>query len=395
MLTVTLLLFPLGSSPLWSQEGEGEQVAIGFMHPDGQTGVSHLKLEAHQEPEPIHGIASELPSEPLGHQLVHLTNLKRVSQGLPPLKAAPELMAAAQFHSNWMASHNCFDHNCPGEPGWVARIVNAGYVNYGLLGENIAGGQSTANAAVSAWMASPGHRANMLNSGFREAGGGYAYSASTRYGHYWTLDFGSRDDDQGFPLYPVIINNEAWSTTSPQVELYVHGSGWAEEMRFQNQNGSWSQWEPFSANKSWTLSCGTPATVYAQIKQGATILETSDEIHLDASLTAQPNPLLFLSEQGATPTIPESYWLAIASCDSWSADAFETWIALSDTNGTGLSSGTTVRLQGFPQSAGIRTGTITVETTTTQEQVQIQVILAVTDGPLARTGLPLVTKEQG
>jgi hypothetical protein len=391
MLTAIVLLV-LGSAPLLGQEQEGDQVAIGFIHPDGQTGLSYFKAEGHEQPEPIYGMVSAVPSEPPGHRLVYLTNLERVSRGVAPLKAAPELMAAAQFHSNWMASNNCFDHTCPGEPGWVARIGDAGYLNYELLGENIAGGQSTASAAVSAWMGSAGHRANMLNPGFREAGGGYAYSASPTYHHYWTMDFGSRRDDQGDPVYPLVINNEAWSTTSAQVELYLHGGGWANQMRFRNENGPWSPWEPFSANKSWTLSCGTPATVYAEISRGGTVLETSDEIHLDVQLTALPNPLIFLSEQGATLTVPQSYWLAIASCDTWSAQADETWIKLGAPTGTGLSGGSTVYLQGFPQPPAIHTGTITVETETSQEQVEVQVKLVVTDDPLAHSYAPLVTK---
>jgi hypothetical protein len=392
LVLTTILLLVLGSPPLLSQEQEGDQVAIGFIHPDGQTGLSYPKVEGHEQPEPIYGMASAVPSEPPGHRLVYLTNLERVSRGVPPLKAAPELMAAAQFHSDWMASHNCFRHNCSGEPGWVARIVNAGYLNYELLGENIAGGQSTASAAISAWMGSAGHRANMLNPGFREAGGGYAYSASARYRHYWTMDFGSRRDDQGDPVYPLVINNEAWSTTSAQVDLYLHGGGWANEMRFRNENGAWSPWEPFSANKSWTLACGTPAKVYAEIKQGSMVLEASDEIHLDVPLTVLPNPLIFLSEQGATPTVPQSYWLAIAACETWSAEADETWIKLGDTTGTGLSSGTTVYLQGFAQTPPVQTGTITVQTETSQEQVDVQVTLVVTDGPLKHSYAPLVAK---
>ncbi|NIN66210.1 MAG: hypothetical protein GTO63_16270 [Anaerolineae bacterium] len=107
-------------------------------------------------------------------------------------------------------------------------------------------------------------------------------------------------------------------------------------------------------------------------------------------LTVPPNPLIFLSEQGGNPTVPQSHWLAIASCDTWSAWDSETWIYLGDTTGTGLSSGTTVYLQGFPQSPPIQTGTITVQTETSEEQVEVT--LVVTDGPLMRSYAPLITK---
>ncbi len=394
MLTVTLLLLASGSSPTWSQEGEEEPRAIGFMHPDGSTHISHLTAEGDGQPEPSEGMASEVPSEPPGHLLVYLTNVERVSRGVPPLKAAAELMAAAQFHSNWMASHNCFAHNCPGEPDWVTRIVNAGYLNSRALGENIAGGQSTASAAVSAWMGSSGHRANMLSAGFWEAGGGYAYSGGTDYGRYWTMDFGSRDDDQGYPFYPVIINNEAWSTSNHQVELYVHGSGWASQMRFRNQNESWSQWEPFSASKLWTLplplsvqpqllvflseqgteptlpayyhlgvdACtgDSPATVYAQIRQGTAIVESSDEIYVNDH------------------------------CETWSASADHDWVVLDPPGGSGPTT-VTVSLDEFPTGPGTHTSTIAVETS--QEQISVQVTLVVTAGPLVRSYVPLVAKE--
>lgn len=394
MLTLTLLLLALGSSPTWSQEGQGKQRATGFMHPDGYTHVSHLTAEGDEQPEPIDGMASEVPSEPPGHRLVYLANLERVSQGVPPLKAAPELMAAAQFHSNWMASHDCFAHNCPGEPDWVTRIVNAGYLNSRGLGENIAGGQSTASAAVTTWMGSPGHRANMLNSGFREAGGGYAYSGGTQFGRYWTMDFGSRDDDQGYPFYPVIINNEAWSTTSHQVDLYVHGTGWAGEMRFRNQNDNWSQWEPFSAGKLWTLPL---------------------------PLSVQPHLLVFLSEQGTVPTVPAYYHLTVDPCtgdspatvyaeirkgtaivesrdeiyvsdhcETWSASADPDWVLLDPPGGSGL---TTVRvsLDQFPTDSGSHIASIAVETP--QKQISVQVTLVVTGGPLVHSYVPLTAKE--
>lgn len=389
LLTLTLLA-SLGSPPLWSQEGGGMPRAIGYVSPDGQTGISQFTVEAQDRPEPTYGMALGIPSEPPDHRLVYLTNLERVSRGLPPLKAASELMNAAQFHSDWMANNDCFAHGCPGEPGWITRIENAGYLNYSSLAENIAAGYSTASGAVNGWMGSAGHRANILNRGFREAGGGYAFSGSSRYLHYWTLDFGSRD-----AVYPVVINNEAWSTTDLVVDLYVHGRGWADWMQFRNEGGNWSGWESFSARKTWTLSCtdASLTTVYAQIRRGSTVLESSDEIHIDIHLSVQPNPLIFLSEQGWTTAIPDSYQLHIASCDNWSAQPSEPWIKLSDDTGTGPGE-VAVNLQDFPTNPGLYTGTVTVVAETTQEQVDLQVVLVVTDGPLGHSYAPLVTKEQ-
>jgi uncharacterized protein YkwD len=46
--------------------------------------------------------------------------------------------------------------------------------------ENVAYGQSNPSAAVSSWMTSSGHRANILNSSMTEIGTGFARDASGR-----------------------------------------------------------------------------------------------------------------------------------------------------------------------------------------------------------------------
>lgn len=79
----------------------------------------------------------------------------------------------------------------------------------------------------------------------------------------------------------MVINREAYLTFNRTVSLYVYGQGWATEMRFSNDGTNWSAWEPYSANKTWTLSEGEGTqTVYAEIKNGeGTVLPyTNDEI---------------------------------------------------------------------------------------------------------------------
>ena len=307
---------------------------------------------------------------------------------MPPLKAAPELMNAARFHSEWMAEHDCLAHNCPGEPTWTQRIADAGYTDCIALGENVAAGQSTASAAVQAWMNSTiGHRENMLNPGFREAGGGYASCATTQYRPYWTLDLGARNN-----VYPVIIDNEDWSTSSLQVNLHVYGSDWATEMRFSNDGVHWSEWETLSTHKAWTLSCPvtSSATVYAEVTNGPTTLQSSDDIHVDVPLSARPDLMVFLSEQGSAETVPASYQMAITCCESWSTNVTEDWIRLNQGAGSGPANVTANLDEGLPTDPGVHYATITVETS--QGQVNVQVILVLTDGPLDRTHLPLVTR---
>ncbi len=93
-------------------------------------------------------------------------------------------------------------------------------LTYGYLGgagaENAFCGYVTPADAIQGWMNSEGHRANLLDPGSREIGLGYYRRASAGRG-YVTQDFGSD------PVYaPVIIENEALSTTTPNVNLYIY-----------------------------------------------------------------------------------------------------------------------------------------------------------------------------
>ena len=72
--------------------------------------------------------------------------------------------------------------------GWDTTIRASGYP-YGYWGENVAYGYTTADSVMSAWMNSPGHRANILNVHYRNLGVGCAYSAS--HVPYWAQDFGA------------------------------------------------------------------------------------------------------------------------------------------------------------------------------------------------------------
>ena len=378
-------------SPLWGAEGTGDPLAIGWVNSDGESGFEEFTGQERLEGTALEVTGLGVPAEPLDHKLVRLTNGQRVTRGLPPLKAVQELHQSSWFHSDWMADHNCLAHDCLGEPGWIARIQNAGYVNYTALGENIAGGYSTASGAITGWMNSDGHRANMLSTSFREAGGGYAYGATTDFHHYWTMDYGARNDAQGHSVYPVVIENEAWSTNSLDVGLYVYGQGWATEMRFRNSDGTWSPWESYRCNKAWTLSAsdGTSATVYAQIKRGSTVLESNDTIHLDLPLRIAPGLMVFLSEQGASPTIPESYKLRIVTPYAWTASADEDWIQLSAYAGSGPAD-VSVHVTDIPNNPQVRQGVITVSALDDSEQAGVR--LVVTSAPLEHNHLPLSSR---
>ena len=108
-----------------------------------------------------------------------LLNAQRARAGVAPLTENPMLQLAAEKHSLDMATRKFFEHRNPDGVEPAARIVRTGYPPL-LVGENLGWGeigQSTPVAIVKLWMESPGHRANLLQGGYKEIGIGLAYEA--------------------------------------------------------------------------------------------------------------------------------------------------------------------------------------------------------------------------
>lgn len=121
-------------------------------------------------------------------EVVNLVNQQRAAVGLPPLRVDPLLVQAARNHSINMARQNQGSHVLDGKgPG--QRLNEVGYRGR-FWGENIAWGARTPQQAMTLWMQSPPHRANILNQYYDEIGVGVAFSA--RGIPYWTQVFGRR-----------------------------------------------------------------------------------------------------------------------------------------------------------------------------------------------------------
>jgi uncharacterized YkwD family protein len=116
-------------------------------------------------------------------QVIELTNKERARAGLPALKADAQLSAVAQKKSQDMQQNHYFSHTSPtyGSPFDMMRDFG---VTYKTAGENIAQGQRTPQEVVTAWMNSPGHRANILNQQFTHIGVGFEQA-----GNHWTQMF--------------------------------------------------------------------------------------------------------------------------------------------------------------------------------------------------------------
>jgi len=102
-------------------------------------------------------------------QLVSITNKKRAEIGLPPLILNPKLSQAAALKAGDMFAKDYWAHNSPdGITPW-AFIKQSGY-DYAYAGENLARGFNSAEDVVSAWMASPKHKENMLFKNYNDVG---------------------------------------------------------------------------------------------------------------------------------------------------------------------------------------------------------------------------------
>lgn len=116
-------------------------------------------------------------------QVIALTNQARVENGLQPLAMSTSLMQSAQFKTDDMAATRILSHDSPNYGG-MQNILNRFNIAYSYAGENIAVGQRSPEEVVNAWMNSPGHRANILNSNYTQIGVGYSSN-----GNYWTQHF--------------------------------------------------------------------------------------------------------------------------------------------------------------------------------------------------------------
>jgi uncharacterized protein YkwD len=101
------------------------------------------------------------------------TNNSRAQNGVAPLQLSSKLDAAAQAKADDMARRDYWSHYTPdGSPPWVF-VAAQGY-SYQKLGENLATGFSNEQATINGWMASPPHRANLLNPSFKDVGFGFS-----------------------------------------------------------------------------------------------------------------------------------------------------------------------------------------------------------------------------
>jgi uncharacterized protein YkwD len=117
-------------------------------------------------------------------------NGQRLAAGLPALQLDGRLVTVARERSNDMAVNNYFAHTSPtGETAF--SIMDRYGIPYGWAGENLARNNYPDSEAVAValqdWMASQGHRDNILSPHYSLIGVGAAVDASGM--KYFTLVF--------------------------------------------------------------------------------------------------------------------------------------------------------------------------------------------------------------
>ena len=129
----------------------------------GAAGAVHLD-------RPVQGsssVSAGIQSSSAVSEVIRLTNSARSQNGYAALVEDGALSEAAAVRAREIV--RSFSHTRPSGASFSSALSESG-VSYLRAGENIASGQKSASEVVNAWMNSPGHRANILNSSYSRIG---------------------------------------------------------------------------------------------------------------------------------------------------------------------------------------------------------------------------------
>ena len=168
-------------------------------------------------------------------EVFNQVNQERAKVGVAPLKMDKELLDASMIRSDELTI--LYNHSRPGsQKEWYSVAPTKAH------GENIAAGQTSPSAVMQTWMNSPGHRANILNSGYKSMGVGYVYNPTAttydapndvyrKYSHYWTQLFSRSEATNSVTLNDVLGtttgengNNNIGNNEYSQNEVKKYGS---------------------------------------------------------------------------------------------------------------------------------------------------------------------------
>ena len=107
-----------------------------------------------------------------GKSVFEAVNEERQAHGLRPLVPSKALVDAAQAKADHMVKYRYFAHYRLGVG--IRFFLNANRYPYLVAGENLAKGFTDTDPLLDAWLASPTHKANILDKDYRETGIGIA-----------------------------------------------------------------------------------------------------------------------------------------------------------------------------------------------------------------------------
>ena len=169
----------LVGAPVGSAAAPSEQIQdAAFVSP--LRTAERLSPPAPTPPPPAPGIGAQQ------QQVLDLVNAERTSRGLAPLSSDVRLADAAQGHSADQAARSTMSHTGADGSNAGQRIDRTGF-SANWWGENVAMGYGSPQSVMAAWMASPGHRANIHSTNATHLGVGLAWSSSGA--PYWTQVF--------------------------------------------------------------------------------------------------------------------------------------------------------------------------------------------------------------
>jgi uncharacterized protein YkwD len=108
-------------------------------------------------------------SSSLAERVISQANQVRQQQGLDVLSTDARLTQAAQVKAEDMIRRGYFAHFYQTSTPW--QFIDAtGYTDWHFAGENLAKNYNTADDLISAWLASPAHRDNLLSTKYHQTG---------------------------------------------------------------------------------------------------------------------------------------------------------------------------------------------------------------------------------
>ena len=197
---------PPAAAPAADAPAGGPQLVITQVQPPPPSPAAPVEAQAPSAPAAAPAAAPATTGKPdfyvppvsaagpsvLEEQLFAGLNAQRADAGLAPYAYDAGLTKIARTRSQQMVDQNYFAHVDPaGNTMYTALLAYFGYTSYNWAGENLAlnnyGASDTVSEAITALMASPTHRANILATDFYRVGIGESDTADGR--HIYTMIF--------------------------------------------------------------------------------------------------------------------------------------------------------------------------------------------------------------